>query len=98
MIVKLNKSSFVLLVIVLTVISTAATPMPTATTPTNALRDALAPTNLTIDGAVTYQTMNGVGSNVNSWSWKKGEIRPALDMLIDTLGHNIFRVVHDRME
>jgi hypothetical protein len=56
------------------------------------------PTNLTIDAAVTYQTMNGVGSNVNSWSWKAGEIRPALDMLIDTLGHNIFRVVHDRME
>ena len=57
-----------------------------------------APTNLIIDAAVTYQTMNGVGSNVNSWSWKDGELRPALDLLIDTLGHNIFRVVHDRME
>jgi len=36
-----------------------------------------APTNLIIDAAVTYQTMNGVGSNVNSWSWKDGELRPA---------------------
>ena len=56
------------------------------------------PTNLIINAAVTFQTMNGVGSNVNTWSWKNGELRPALDALIDTLGHNIFRVIHDRME
>jgi O-glycosyl hydrolase len=55
------------------------------------------PTNLIINAAVTYQTMNGVGSNINSWSWKSGELRPALDTLIDVLGHNIFRVIHDRM-
>ena len=54
--------------------------------------------DLTIDAAVTYQTMNGVGSNIHAWSWKNGELRPALDILIDTLGHNMFRVVHDRME
>jgi O-glycosyl hydrolase len=53
--------------------------------------------NLTIDGAVTYQTMNGVGSNVNSWSWKNGELRITLDALVNILGHNIFRVIHDRM-
>ena len=52
---------------------------------------------LTVNGSTTYQTISGVGSNVNSWSWKGGEITPALDLLVDTLGHNIFRVVHDRM-
>ena len=57
-----------------------------------------APANLTVNAAVTYQTMNGVGSNIHAWSWKGGELRPALDMLVDTLGHNIFRVVHDTME
>src|SRR5574341_1025448 len=84
MIVKRIKSSLILLLIVLSVYHPAAGQSD--------------PTNLTIDAAVTYQTMNGVGSNVHSWSWKDGELRPALDMLIDTLGHNIFRVVHDRME
>lgn len=55
-------------------------------------------TNLTINGGVAYQTINGVGSNIHSWSWKGGELRPALDILVDTLGHNMFRVVHDRMD
>jgi hypothetical protein len=54
-------------------------------------------TNLTINATLTYQVMNGIGSNVCTWSWKNGEIKPALDELIDTLGHNIFRVIHDRM-
>jgi hypothetical protein len=56
------------------------------------------PINLTIDASITYKIMNGVGSNINSWSWKNGELRPALDALIDALGYNIFRVIHDRME
>jgi O-glycosyl hydrolase len=119
--IKLNGSSLLLFVIVLTVFNPATIPPLTEKSPTIAPISAIAstnrslpterrmsadvrpraqgaPTNLTVDAAVTYQTMNGVGSNVNSWSWKNGEIIPALDMLIDTLGHNIFRVVHDRME
>jgi hypothetical protein len=54
--------------------------------------------NLVVNSAIVYQTMNGIGSNINTWSWKGGELRPALDALIDTLGHSMFRVVHDRME
>ena len=54
--------------------------------------------NVTVDGATSFQTMNGVGSNVSSWGWKNGELKPALDAIVDTLGHNIFRVIHDRME
>lgn len=61
-------------------------------------KTASGPPNLTINAAVTYQTMDGVGSNINTWSWKGGELRPALDALIDTLGHNLFRIIHDRME
>lgn len=56
-----------------------------------------ATTNLIIDGSHTFQTMGGVGTNINSWSWKNGELKQGLDLLIDTLGYNIFRVVHDRI-
>ena len=54
--------------------------------------------NLTADGSIVFQTIDGVGTNINSGSWKKGELRPALDLLIDTNGANIFRVIHDRMD
>jgi hypothetical protein len=41
--------------------------------------------SLAINGSQTYQVMNGLGVNVNSLSWKSGELRPALDMLADEL-------------
>jgi hypothetical protein len=54
--------------------------------------------NLTVDGSIVSQTTDGMGTNINSGSWKNGELRPALDLLIDTNGANIFRVIHDRMD
>jgi hypothetical protein len=99
--IKTIKPALTLLVLVLSVVNPVAIPTLAAkylpVEPTGAVAPS-APPNLTIDAAVIYQTMNGVGSNVNSWSWKDGELIPALDILVDTLGHNIFRVVHDRME
>jgi O-glycosyl hydrolase len=59
---------------------------------------AQADTYIIVNATKTYQTMDGIGSNINTWSWKNGELRPALDALIDKLGHNKFRVIHDRME
>jgi hypothetical protein len=41
--------------------------------------------------------MDGMGTNINSWAWKNGELKPALDLLVDTNGANLFRVIHDRM-
>jgi hypothetical protein len=53
--------------------------------------------NLAVNASVTFQTVGGVGTNINSWSWKNGELQPAIDILIDDLGYSIFRVVHDRI-
>lgn len=53
--------------------------------------------NVTVDGSSVSQTMDGMGTNINSWAWKNGELKPALDLLVDTNGANLFRVIHDRM-
>src|SRR5204862_4027067 len=50
---------------------------------------------LTIDGAQTFQTIDGFGVNVNSHSWNGGELAPALDMLNDQMGATLYRVVYD---
>ena len=52
-------------------------------------------TALTVNGSQMFQVMDGVGVNINSLSWKGGELRPALDMLIDQMGTNLWRVVFD---
>lgn len=52
-------------------------------------------TALTINGGQTFQTINGFGVNINSLSWKNGELIPALDMLIDQMGATNWRVVFD---
>jgi hypothetical protein len=51
--------------------------------------------SLTIDASQQFQTLDGFGVNINSASWKNGELRPAIDMLVDQLGATIFRVVID---
>jgi hypothetical protein len=48
---------------------------------------------LTIDGNTRLQTMNGFGASINSDSWNNGQLKPALDMLIDQNGTKTFRVV-----
>ena len=52
-------------------------------------------TALTINGAQTFQTIDGFGVNLNSLSWKNGELAPVLDMLVDQLGATTWRVVFD---
>jgi hypothetical protein len=52
-------------------------------------------TALTINGAQTFQTMDGFGVNLNALSWKNGELAPALDKLVDELGATTWRVVFD---
>ena len=59
----------------------------------------VASTNLTVDGSVILQTMDGMGTNVNTWNWSNaGDVRTALDMLVEINGANLFRVIHDRMD
>lgn len=51
--------------------------------------------SLTIDGARTFQTIDGFGVNVNSHSWNGGELKPALDRFTDEMGATLYRVVYD---
>jgi O-glycosyl hydrolase len=57
--------------------------------------------NLTLDGAQTFQTMGGMGVNINVNSWNGGELRPALDLLTAAPpagnGASLFRVIRDPM-
>ena len=57
-----------------------------------------------IDGATKYQTIDGFGVNINTAWWYNGEyedakvVKPAIDMLIDSLGATIFRAVIEEMD
>ena len=50
---------------------------------------------VTLDGATTYQVIDGFGVNANHRSWKGDELKPVLDALIDQAGLSLFRVVFD---
>jgi len=50
-------------------------------------------TPLTIDGNKRFQTIDGFGVSANSASWDDGELRPAIDRLVDENGSTIWRVV-----
>jgi O-glycosyl hydrolase len=52
--------------------------------------------NLTVDGSRHFQTIDGFGVNINSLSWKNGELKPAIDMLADEMGSTMWRVVFDQ--
>ena len=52
-------------------------------------------TTLTIDGAKTYQVIDGFGVNANHRSWNTNELPPVLDALIDEAGMTLFHVIFD---
>ena len=54
--------------------------------------------NLTVNGAQTYQTIDGYGVNINAGWWNNGEVKPAIDLLVDQAGANIFRCVIEEMD
>jgi O-glycosyl hydrolase len=47
---------------------------------------------LAINGAQQFQTIDALGVNVNPKNWNDGELIPALDLLADQLGADVFRV------
>jgi hypothetical protein len=51
-----------------------------------------------INGALTYQTIDGFGVNANHRSWTNNELEPVLDALIDQAGMTLFRVVYDNAD
>src|ERR1051326_8183928 len=52
---------------------------------------------VTIDGATTYQTIEGFGVNANHRSWGN-DLKPVLDQLIDEAGMTHFRVIFDNAD
>ena len=50
---------------------------------------------VTINGAVTYQTIDGFGVNANSLSWTNNQVQPVLDALINQAGMTLFVVLVD---
>jgi O-glycosyl hydrolase len=54
--------------------------------------------NLTVDAAQGFQTIQGLGMNINANSWRGGELKPALDLLVDQNGGSMFRVLRDPMD
>ncbi|HXC99998.1 MAG TPA: Ig-like domain-containing protein [Verrucomicrobiae bacterium] len=52
---------------------------------------------LTINGAQTYQTIDGFGANINHRSWNGDELKPVLDTMVAE-GFTIFRVVFDNTD
>jgi O-glycosyl hydrolase len=53
--------------------------------------------NLLVDVGSVQQTIDGMGVNINVNSWKNGELKPALDSLIDVNRSSAFRVIRDPM-
>ncbi len=53
---------------------------------------------VTINGAKTYQIIDGFGVNANHRSWRGDELKPVLDALIDQAGMTLFRVVFDNTD
>lgn len=47
---------------------------------------------LVIDAGKPLQTIDGFGVNVNPAQWRGGNLKPALDLLVDDLGCTLFRV------
>jgi O-glycosyl hydrolase len=57
------------------------------------LEDRVVPSSLVIDGSQRQQQIDRFGVNLNSAAWGNGDVRPAIDTLIDQMGATVFRVV-----
>jgi len=56
------------------------------------------PITLTFNGDKRMQQIQGFGVNANTRSWKGKDLEPALDLLIDSMSSNLWRVVVETVE
>ena len=49
---------------------------------------------ISVDMDRKYQTIDGFGVNINSKYWNNGKLKPVMDLLIDDLGANLYRLDH----
>ena len=54
--------------------------------------------NLRLDGSKVYQSIDGFGVNANTRSWDSVALRPALDLLLDSMHATVWRVVVETVE
>ncbi len=54
--------------------------------------------NTSVDLSQAFQRVDGMGTNVNVNSWEGGQLRPALDLLVDVNGASLLRVIRDPMD
>jgi hypothetical protein len=54
--------------------------------------------DVTVDGGRRYQTISALGADINPHSWDNGNLKPALDLLIDKGGMKTFRVGMDMLD
>lgn len=48
---------------------------------------------MTVNGLNRMQTIDGIGVNINTRSWNGNELKPAIDLLVDSMQSKIFRVI-----
>jgi hypothetical protein len=51
-----------------------------------------------VDGAKRLQQLDGLGVNANTRSWNEDELKPALNLLLDSMNFTIWRVVVETVE
>lgn len=54
--------------------------------------------SLCFDGAIRYQKMDGIGVNANTRSWEGDQLKPAVDLLLDSMNFTIWRLVVETVE
>jgi O-glycosyl hydrolase len=54
--------------------------------------------SILIDGAERFQQMDGMGVNANTRSWNGDELKPAINLLLESMNFNIWRVVAETEE
>ncbi len=54
--------------------------------------------NIEIDGSKKLQQIDGIGVNANTRSWENDELKPALDLLLDSMHATIWRVIVETVE
>src|ERR1035437_8602084 len=62
-----------------------------------AFENAVSAQNITVDGAKKYQTINGLGVNINpqSWNVNPAAVKEVIDSLITGMGCTSFRLMFD---
>ncbi|MBX2921648.1 MAG: CehA/McbA family metallohydrolase [Chitinophagaceae bacterium] len=48
---------------------------------------------ISVNGLNRLQTIDGIGVNINTRSWKDDELKPAIDLLVDSMQAKIFRII-----